>query len=381
MKRWCTVIFGVLTLIGTMALSTAAQSFSDDFNRPDGAVGNGWSVFGGGASIMGGQLETIGEIAYGGGVSRNLTVTFPLTFSFDFWTADPADGGWFIAFNAVSTLIPGPAPAQVSFFQFAGSRNIYRNVNDPSAASPNLPEPILGWENYGAAPAHIQGQVNADLSSVITVTYADGVRVTAAWAGAAPGPIGPMLALGNSSASFGPHLFDNFTVAEVGRAGYVANAGSNSLSVINLANNTVLATVPVGRNPVHVAVTPDGTKAYVTNAGGNTVSVMSTMTNSVVATVQVGFSPVHAAVAPNGSRVYVTNALSNSVSVISTATNTVVATIRVGANPVHVAITPDGASAYVTNAGAHTVSVIGTAVNAVTATVTVGPDPVNVAIF
>ena len=162
------------------------------------------------------------------------------------------------------------------------------------------------------------------------------------------------------------------------RAAYVANAGSNTVSVINPTTNTVVATIPVGPNPVNIAVTPNGTSAYVTNAGSNTVSVINTATNTVVATVPVGANPVNVAVTPNGASAYVTNAGSNSVSVINTATNIVLATVAVGFNPVNVAITPDGASAYVTNAGSNSVSVINTTTNTVVATVPVGFNPVNV---
>jgi YVTN family beta-propeller protein len=77
---------------------------------------------------------------------------------------------------------------------------------------------------------------------------------------------------------------------------YVANAGSHSVSVIDPATNTVVATVPVGSNPVYTAVTPDGTKAYVTNAGAKSVSVIDPSTNSVAATVPVGSNPVNVAV-------------------------------------------------------------------------------------
>jgi YVTN family beta-propeller protein len=45
--------------------------------------------------------------------------------------------------------------------------------------------------------------------------------------------------------------------------GYVTNAGSNTVSVIDPATNTVVATVPVGSGPAGVAVTPNGTFAYV----------------------------------------------------------------------------------------------------------------------
>ena len=53
---------------------------------------------------------------------------------------------------------------------------------------------------------------------------------------------------------------------------YVTNIGSNNVSVIDTASNTVVATVPVGFNPRGADVTPDGARVYVTNAGDNTVS-------------------------------------------------------------------------------------------------------------
>src|SRR5262245_44086556 len=69
--------------------------------------------------------------------------------------------------------------------------------------------------------------------------------------------------------------------------GYVTSAG-NTVSVMDTATNTVVATVPVGAAPFGVAVTPNGAFAYVTNVSDNTVSVISAATNSVVATVPVG---------------------------------------------------------------------------------------------
>ena len=46
---------------------------------------------------------------------------------------------------------------------------------------------------------------------------------------------------------------------------YVANAGDNTVSVIDTATNTVVAPIAVGSLPRGVAVTPDGKRAYVTN--------------------------------------------------------------------------------------------------------------------
>ncbi len=55
---------------------------------------------------------------------------------------------------------------------------------------------------------------------------------------------------------------------------FVCNNGTNTVSVINTANNMVEATITVGTNPSGVVVTSDGTKAYVTNEGSGTVSVI-----------------------------------------------------------------------------------------------------------
>jgi YVTN family beta-propeller protein len=86
----------------------------------------------------------------------------------------------------------------------------------------------------------------------------------------------------------------------------------------------------VGLKPEHLAATPDGTHVYVANINSGTVSVIRTGTNTVVATVPVGNNPIGVAVTPDGKHAYVAIDSSNTVSVIRTATNTVVANIPVG---------------------------------------------------
>ena len=72
---------------------------------------------------------------------------------------------------------------------------------------------------------------------------------------------------------------------------YITNSGSNTVSVIDTATNTVVSTIPVGTTPFGVAVTPDGSKVYIANATSNTVSVIDTATNAVVSTIPVGSGP------------------------------------------------------------------------------------------
>ena len=201
---------------------------------------------------------------------------------------------------------------------------------------------------------------------------------------------------------------------------YVANFASDTVSVIDTATNTVIATVPVGDGPRGVGVTPDATRVYVANEQSDTVSVIDTATNAVVATVAVGDWPTGVRATPDGTRVWVTNAESDSVSIIDTGTNAVVATVPVGIWPIDVAFSPDGARAYVTsqadtvsvlqangslvtavpvghtptgsevlpngskiyvaNQSSNPVSVIAAATNTVVATIPVDPDPTGVAV-
>ena len=161
---------------------------------------------------------------------------------------------------------------------------------------------------------------------------------------------------------------------------YVANLVSNDVSVIDTATNTVVATIPVGASPIGVAVSPDGSRAYVSNVDGNTVSVIDTATNTVVATVTVGAAPGALAVNSAGTRIYVPNSDGNTVSVIDAATNTVLTSVTVGTGPQAVAGNDAGTRMYVTVNASNSVSVIDTATNAVVGSVTIGATPAGVAV-
>jgi len=64
--------------------------------------------------------------------------------------------------------------------------------------------------------------------------------------------------------------------------------------------NQVVATIPVGMAPLAVVVNPASNLAYVANGGSNTVSVIEAATNNVAVTIPVGIGPDAMAVTPNG---------------------------------------------------------------------------------
>jgi YVTN family beta-propeller protein len=119
--------------------------------------------------------------------------------------------------------------------------------------------------------------------------------------------------------------------------------------------------IPVGSSPGAVAVNPTTDTIYVANNGSNTVSMIDGATDTVTATIAVGTSPYSVAVDPLTNTIYVANFGSRTVSVIDGATNTVTQTVGSGAgvgnDPSGVAVDPRTNRLYVTNYVDGTVSV------------------------
>lgn len=110
---------------------------------------------------------------------------------------------------------------------------------------------------------------------------------------------------------------------------YVVNSLDNTVSVIDTATNTGIATIHVGQRPTSIAVSPNA--VYVGNANDNTVSIINPATNTVVNTIQVPYQPFGSygvtaflqciALNPDGSRLYTAN-LDAGLAEIDTATST-----------------------------------------------------------
>jgi YVTN family beta-propeller protein len=150
---------------------------------------------------------------------------------------------------------------------------------------------------------------------------------------------------------------------------YVANGESNTVSVINPANNTVIKNITVGASPS--SIYGFGDAVYVANGESNTVSVINPANNTVMKNITVGDNPGSSY--GFGDAVYVANSDSNTVSVINPANNTVIKNIKVGANPG--SIYGFGGAVYVANSDSNTVSVINPVTNEVVAGVTFDINP------
>ena len=139
---------------------------------------------------------------------------------------------------------------------------------------------------------------------------------------------------------------------------YVANYGSNTVSVISGSTDKVTGTVDVGSRPGGVAYDSASNAIYVANPGSNNVSVISGSTSKVTGTVDVGSYPIGVAYDSADNTIYVANVNSNNVSVISGSTSKVTGTVDVGSRPEGVAYDSTDNTIYVANYGSGSITII-----------------------
>src|SRR5438309_1151749 len=70
----------------------------------------------------------------------------------------------------------------------------------------------------------------------------------------------------------------------------VVNRNNNSVSIVNLADNSIKNTITVGTFPTSVAINPITNQAVVTNFGSDNISVIDIGSATVVATIAVGMA-------------------------------------------------------------------------------------------
>ncbi|MFE9847040.1 Ig-like domain repeat protein [Streptomyces goshikiensis] len=172
----------------------------------------------------------------------------------------------------------------------------------------------------------------------------------------------------------------NVVIAHLGRAGYVSNFGSGTVTALDTVTRSAVATVTVGSGPWGVAVNPAGTEAYVGNFASGTVSVIATAAQTVTATIGGISAPAGIVFSLDGTRAYVVSQDTGSLITVDTATRAAVASVAVGNTPYEVALCPDAPFVYVSNSGDGTITVVDTGTNTAVATIGGFTQPCGVAV-
>lgn len=171
-------------------------------------------------------------------------------------------------------------------------------------------------------------------------------------------------------------------VSQDSRFLYVANSGSDSVTVFSIGTAGVLTRVPPtpanpnpvaagGSGPIALATSPPGRFVYVANGTSNTVTAFQVETSGLltqVAPAGPGTNPISAsgtgptalAMSSNGQFLYVTNGASNTVTAFQVATSGLLTLVPPtgsnpnpvstgGATPNGIAVAPNGAFLYIAN--------------------------------
>jgi YVTN family beta-propeller protein len=137
---------------------------------------------------------------------------------------------------------------------------------------------------------------------------------------------------------------------------FVAERGSDAVGVLDVRTLTRRASLPVGRAPFALALSPAQDRLYVANVRSNDLSVIDAISLKPLATVPAGRSPYGVAASPDGRLLLVSNQESGSVSVLDAGDLTVRERVAVGRYSEGIAVA--GSRAYVANWFSADVSVI-----------------------
>jgi YVTN family beta-propeller protein len=134
-----------------------------------------------------------------------------------------------------------------------------------------------------------------------------------------------------------------------GRTLAVVSIGSNSVSFIDTATNTVKHVTYVGRSPHEAFFSPDGREVWVSIRGENYIQVLDGMTYQEKQRIEVPNGPGMAIFAPNGKYAYVCSSFTPETVVISATEHRIVGRVKQPSRfcP-NIAATPDGKQVWFT---------------------------------
>jgi len=159
----------------------------------------------------------------------------------------------------------------------------------------------------------------------------------------------------------------------------VSNWCGFDVSIIDTATDTELGRVDVGRHPRGIAIRSDSRYAYVTVMGEARIDVIDLQSRNVVNTVpDPGTTPRHVVLSSDDRYLYVSNHKMNSVRKIDLVAGAVVAVANTGVETRTMALSDDGESLYVVNYQDGTISKVRTSDMEILQTVYSGFHPVGV---
>jgi YVTN family beta-propeller protein len=185
-----------------------------------------------------------------------------------------------------------------------------------------------------------------------------------------------------------PARSDATSAGEHGGRIFVTNERSGELSVIDARSRAVVATLPLGKRPRGMQLSPDGQRLYVALSGSpiggphvdesrlpppdkqaDGIGVVDVAGLRLLRVLRGVSDPEQLALSPDGRKLYVASEDTGTAVVLDEADGRVLATLTVGHEPEGIAISPDGRWVYVASEAEDEISVIDTQDDSIAATI------------
>ncbi|UTE78825.1 beta-propeller fold lactonase family protein [Rossellomorea sp. KS-H15a] len=140
---------------------------------------------------------------------------------------------------------------------------------------------------------------------------------------------------------------DNILQNKEGTELYIANLDANTVSIVNEKTQKVEEEIPVGKEPVQLALSPDEDRLYVSCRYDNKIDVISLEEGKVVDSYEVGKEPFGLLTSQNGKTLYVANYRESTIMMVDVKSGDVTETIPVHDRPRTLAETADGKKIYI----------------------------------
>lgn len=138
---------------------------------------------------------------------------------------------------------------------------------------------------------------------------------------------------------------------------YVADTGDNSVKIISTLTLREVGKISSGIAPNFILFSSDGTKAYISNSGSESVSEINLSDNSILNNIPLGVGVVPNGLAIFGNILYVANT-AGSIIPVNILAGTPLTPIALGGSPQRVILSPDKTRLYVTNSANLSVNMI-----------------------
>lgn len=135
----------------------------------------------------------------------------------------------------------------------------------------------------------------------------------------------------------------------------VTNRIDGTASVIDVRRNAVVATVPVGKEPVSIDVSPLSNMAYIASFDG-TISVLDPKRRKLIASAQAKPGVTQLRIAPGGRYAFLANPVNDWVQILDTASNRIIQTGNIDGGPFDISFTET--LAYVRRLRSETVQMV-----------------------